>query len=553
MGRLFSEFTPEKIEEIKSHPYFKGVVPAILERAEQNMASDPPRILFSQIHLFAVTGNRTVFEKVFNEYTGRMQNLFLAYLFTEDEKYIEPLADIIWNICDFESWSIPAHVGESLEPAARRYNLDLTSTMLGFQMAEMLHIIGDKLPDLVRRRAEYEIRVRIIDSYRDNRYWWMMADNNWSAVCVAATFAVYAYLATPEETEAQLDRMIATSECYLRGFEDDGCCKEGYAYWNYGFSNYCIFASMLREYTDGRIDLFRNPKVRAIAHFQENAAINRTESISFSDSGNEFLPTPGISHFLKHEYPDIAIPPIACQIDPSASLRTLFWMRPEYADCEMRPVSHIYSGNQWFIHRAPNYSIACKAGHNKEPHNHNDVGSFLISKNEKTTFTDPGGGEYTRQYFSAERYDLLACSSRGHSVPIINGENQVTGDTRATVFTEQEDEYAFSMEQAYEVKALEKLTRRFKCLSDRVEITDSYRFSEEPTSVVERFVSLKEITLTEGGAKCGDSLLTYDPEVVTATLTSEPLKRKTVTLEVYMLDLTVKDPKTELEVKVTIS
>ena len=166
MGKLFREFTPEKIEQIKTHPYFNGLVDAIIKQAEHNMKTEPARIKFSQIHLYVTTGNREIFQEVYGQYESRMRNLFLAYVFTEDEKYIEPLADIIWNICDMESWSIPAHVAEHLDIMRRRQNLDLTSTILGYRIAEILYFIGDKLPQLVRRRAEYEVRERVIESYK---------------------------------------------------------------------------------------------------------------------------------------------------------------------------------------------------------------------------------------------------------------------------------------------------------------------------------------------------------------------------------------------------
>ena len=377
MGKLFREFTPEKIEQIKTHPYFEGLVDDIIKQAEQNMKTDPPRIRFSQIHLYVTTGNREIFQNVYGSYESRMRNFFLAYIFTEDEKYIEPLADILWNICDMESWSIPAHVGEHLSIERRRQNLDLTSTILGFRIAEILYYIGDKLPELVRRRAEHEVKERVIESYKKydgKTFWWMDCENNWASVCIGAVFCAFAYLATDEEINEYLPRMLKTADGYLKGFEEDGCCKEGYGYWHYGFSFFCLFASMVRDYTDGRIDYFKDPKVHQIALFQQNATINEKELISFSDAGQYFSPGAWLSHFLKNEYPDMEIPSLKCQKNVSAGLRYIFWMRPEFADCKMNPRSHIYRDNQWFIHRSDAYNFAVKAGHNAEPHNHNDVG-----------------------------------------------------------------------------------------------------------------------------------------------------------------------------------
>jgi hypothetical protein len=65
---------------------------------------------------------------------------------------------------------------------------------------------------------------------------------------------------------------------------------------------------MLRDYTDGEIDLFKLPKVHEIARFQQNSAINDRQSISFSDAGIIFSANGWLSHFLKNEFPDIEIP-----------------------------------------------------------------------------------------------------------------------------------------------------------------------------------------------------------------------------------------------------
>lgn len=555
MGKLFKEFNEEKWEQVRTHPYFAKTVEAITKHAEDLLKTEPPRVKFSDIHLFVTTGNRSKFQSVHSNYQNRMETYFFMYLLTKDEKYIEPLADIIWNICDFEAWSIPAHVSEDLPEERRKTWLDLCSTIMGFRVAEILYFVGDKLPALVRKRAEYEVRYRVIDSYaKYNDFWWMRADNNWSAVCVGAVLATYLYAATKEETDAQLPRMIETIKCYLRGFDEEGCCLEGYGYWNYGFSHFCLFASMLREYTDGEIDLFKDEKVHAIARFQQNTSINDTQCISFSDCGVAFRPSGWLSHFLKNEYPDIEIPSIPYSKETAPALRYILWQDPSLADCKMNPKNHIYHNNQWFIYRSPAYNFACKAGHNNEPHNHNDVGSFLISKNNKVTFTDPGGGEYTRQYFSSERYTILATSSRGHSVPIINGQFQTTGKKKSEIYEEKTDRYAFSMENAYNVPSLTSLKRDIQCLSDSVVLTDTYEFSENPESIRERFVSLQKPEVTDDGIKCGDSILDYDKNICSVEFGSEPVIRSSTYSEMlYFVDFVIKAPEKNVTVKFTFN
>ena len=76
MRKIFREFTEEKLEQIRSHPYYAKAVAAIRERAEKCLNIEPPRVKFSQIHLFVTTGNRTVFEAVHSEYQRRLEDYF---------------------------------------------------------------------------------------------------------------------------------------------------------------------------------------------------------------------------------------------------------------------------------------------------------------------------------------------------------------------------------------------------------------------------------------------------------------------------------------------
>ncbi len=554
MGKIFKEFNDEKWEQVRTHPYFEKMRNNIIAHADRFSVEDPKRIKFSMIHRYVVDGNREDFEKIYNEYLSRLQCFFAAYMITLDDKYIEPLADIMWNICDFESWSIPAHVGEKLTIADRRKNLDLCSTIAGSRIAEVLYFIGDKLPELVVKRAKAEIQYRIIDSYRDvttKRHWWIEAKNNWSAVCIASVLATYLYAATDDEIRAQLPRMIESANCYLEGFEDDGCCQEGYGYWNYGFSYFCQFAALLNEYTDGKINYFKQEKVRRIALFQESITLNENQCLSFSDASLEYKPDAWLSHFLKGVYPELRLPKIAPPAFGSAPMRTILWQNPDLSESSLNatePVSFKFENAQWFIYRDKDFALGCKAGHNEEQHNHNDVGSFIISKGGSVSFCDPGVGQYTRQYFSPQRYDLMLCSSRGHSVPIINGEYQKNVKKKSTLLIDERNRYAFNMEGVYCIDSLKSLVRDFECGETSIRMTDTYEFTEQPKSVTERFISLLPIEIGDGKILCGNSTMYYDKSLFTATLGSEEVERKMgKTGTVYYVDLAVIKPEKNMK------
>ena len=552
MSKIFREFTPEKLEQIRLHPYYKKARETIIERADHYTVTDPPLIKFSKIHLYVKNGNREIFEHDYEEYETRLHTLFLAYLISEDEKYVESLTDIMWNICDFESWSIPAHVSEERTIEQRRRNLDLCSCIMGYRLSEIVYLLGDKLPELVTRRVKDEVRYRVIDSFAkcedDKRYFWLTETNNWAAVCIAGVLCSYLYLATDEEIEAQLPRMTTIADNYLRGFESDGCCTEGYGYWNYGFSFFCVFAKMLADYTDGRINYFENEKVRKIAMFQQNIRLNDTQCLSFSDGGLNFEPYIWLSHFLKKIYPEMQLPalPKECVTDYStaplkhcAPIRYLLWTDPDILGENVAPKSHIFTDAQWFLYHSAEYSLGAKAGHNKEFHNHNDVGSFIVSKGGRVTFCDPGGGEYTADYFGKNRYTIFVTSARAHSVPIINGIYQSFGKREGGVIIADENRFKFSMKGGYEIDTLTSLTRDFECLENRIKLTDVFDFSEQPTSVAERFISLIPIKQGDGCLICGDSILTYDKDLFTVSFGSEIVPRKGGIKEtVYYVDLT---------------
>ena len=87
--KIFRELNDEKLNKVKTHPYFAELRQKIIERADKFLESDPPRIRFSHIHLFVTTGDRSTFQTDYFLHFERMNTMFLAYLITEEEKYLK--------------------------------------------------------------------------------------------------------------------------------------------------------------------------------------------------------------------------------------------------------------------------------------------------------------------------------------------------------------------------------------------------------------------------------------------------------------------------------
>lgn len=543
------EFNEEKWEQVRTHPYFERVRAEAIEQGEKLLLAEPLPMRFSDYHKFVTEGSRKPHANRTGQYFKRLSTFFFCYMLTKDEKYIEPLVDVMWQICDMETWASNAHVKEEASVLERRRFLELVSCGIGYKMAEALYYVGDKFPELAYRRIKEEIRFRIVDCFLEktgeNDYWWYTASNNWSAVCISMVFGTFLYVADEEEIEAVLPRCLKTAQCFIDGMPDDGCCLEGNSYWNYGFSHYCVFAEFVREFTNGKIDLFTDEKVHRIAHFQSRVAINETQCISFSDAGSKYAPSAWLTHFLQSVYPDMPVPPIPPSGYTPGWLQYVLWQNPELEGAKHVPESCIFEEAQWFLHIGEKYSLAAKAGKNHEPHNHNDVGSFIISKNGRITFTDPGGGEYVKTYFGAGRYTHLVTSARGHSVPIINGELQCTGEEKSRVILAEDGHYTFTCENGYSAELRETLksfVRDLDAKPDGLVLTDTFEFDGMPTSLTEQFVSLTPILGESGELTCGDTRLTYDPALFDTELGSEDFRRNNGAVEtLYWVRLSVKE------------
>lgn len=146
-----------------------------------------------------------------------------------------------------------------------------------------------------------------------------------------------------------------------------------------------------------------------------------------------------------------------------------------------------------------NFIFVAKGGHNRESHNHHDIGNFVLGTLKKWGLDDLGAGEYTRQYFDDQtRYTILNNRSLGHNVPLVNGKEQMSTGESAKVMTIEkgEEKITFSLEiaQAYpEIAGLSSFVRTWEVESVRriVIMEDFFEFldANQSNEVRQNFVS----------------------------------------------------------------
>ena len=486
-------------------------------------------IPFSMLRRFEDDGDRSEFEYAEKGYFARRGHLEIelisAWLYPEREDILTALQDTIWAICDEYTWSVAAHMtGEQALRANLQedcYTIDLFAAETGDTLAEALMMLGDRLDPIVVKRVKRELKKRIIDRFESAKFGWCEnTTNNWAAVCAGSVgMACICELDDNVRLGRLIERLLVAMRNFMRGFSDDGACLEGTGYWSYGFGYFACFADMLYRRTGGEINLFDDQRVHDVALFPQKCCFYGSRGVSFSDSGSKVSLSLGLTNMLSKHYDDVFIPEnvetgggigVGGCHRFSSGFNKVLWT-PE-GEVKRVPAAGNYQlpAAQWYIASGKdNVGIAVKGGTNGEPHNHNDVGNFIVYKNGVEIIADLGSGEYDKKYFSrGERYTLTHCGSHGHCVPLIDGAVQKAGSVYAAKdFTMDDTGVCMDIAPAYALEGENSIIRevRFDQAEGSLTVSDSFKLAKAPEKLIERFISRNQPKLTEGGVTLGNN------------------------------------------------
>lgn len=468
----------------------------------------PPRVLWSRYQQFKRSGTRKGDEADRRQVGQRVNDLTLGLWLGHPAADVDAMHDLLWAICEMTTWV----------PSAHQYcNLDLLSTEWARMLAQSVWLVGDQLDQAVTDRLHAEIRRRVLDVASDWRTpdWWSTVPMNWNHVCNANLVITALYeidgFALPNFIHPRIQNM----QYALDGFGDDGSCLEGPGYWGYGFGHFINAAIALRHRTGGALNLADDPKVGHICRFPIATHIAGDHRAIFGDNSHGRVANDlaiKINYLLDvPELLAIARPDDEGRVAPR-SLEALAIYRGQKARTEradddaLLPDLGLAKLRQGKASKRT--TLVALAGRNDFPHNHNDVGSFMVHKHGRCLLTDPGAPVYTARTFGSERYTILQTRSFGHSVPLINGREQPEGsEYHATLEAEGVDDdkarvkrATIEMASAYDVADLKQLQRAFELAADgTLTMTDSYRFGRKPRSVEEAFVTYEPAKVAGGG------------------------------------------------------
>lgn len=539
---------------IKTSDKYKPLIKSILDKAKEFENEPIPILPYSLFSVYYKTGSRLEYER---EYFKRRQrlNVYAVLSLIYNEPYIQKLQDSIWLICDEACWGLPAHISTELDMREYEEYIDLFAAETGFTLSEILYLLEDKLDELVKKRVVDNINRRIFESFEKTHFFWENCNSNWAAVCAGSVGACYLYQ-DKNRFEVVKDRILSALNNYLSGFLDDGCCTEGLGYWNYGFGYFVYFADLYKKAYG--IDLLNNEKVENIACFQQKVYLYNETAVSFADSAIKCFYLGGLTDYLCKRFPSVERPSDLARaglFDEDCNrwqpfIRNIMWIDDAHKQ-QSNLQFHYFKDTQWYINKK-GMQFAAKGGHNAEHHNHNDVGSFILVNDGEIVIADLGAGEYNAAYFGKERYNILCNSSRGHSVPIINGQYQKSGASyRAEVLHYDENSFKFEMAAAYDLDILKSLVREFYIDNDEVALKDSFVFETEPKSVSSRLVSLTK------PQKDKETVFIGNIAVICDGLKVEIHEEKHVdhfknSVVVYLIDISPKEMKRNIEINLRI-
>ncbi len=503
----------------------------IILAAEELSGRPWPVLLASEYARFHLDGNRTGYEEPYFERRSRLIAATLAAALTRDEKWIAEAVDGIELICDELSWTVPAHAWKNRErnspvPAPDDLDLDLFCAETGSVLAwtdQVLAPVLDEYSETIRPRLRAEVVRRVLEPFRARRDWhWLTRSvNNWNPWIHSNVLAAALLLDIDPASRTEIVNLAVTGlDIFLDSYHADGGCDEGASYWGRAGGSLADCLALLYDASDGRLNGFSHPKVEPIASYLPAMHIGSGWYVNFADGpARQHGRTTAYSLFrLGQATGNELVARHATMINASGApliqrlasfgrvLGVLFTRELNSVDTD-RPtdLDHFwFPQTEVLSARIDGVVLAAKGGHNAESHNHNDVGNVVVAVDGEPLIVDIGVGTYTKQTFSADRYQIFTMQSEFHNLPVINGYGQLPGaERRSRGMTADlgpaRVESSVDIADAYPAEAGIESWIRGTALDDAgVVITDRWQLSAAPTLLVWHLIVRGDVTLSAG-------------------------------------------------------
>lgn len=493
----------------------------IISEAEEFSQTPIPALPATAFLDYKRTGQRERYNQPREQRRKMLSALVIAECLEGRGRFLDPVLDLIWAICEESTWATSAHQTELTD--INMPVIDIHVAMTALELSEAHFILGSQLDPRLGRRIRDELDRRCFTPFlARNDFKWLHPSgqrraNNWTAVCNSGVVGAGLYMEQdPARLAAIIERAALSLDEYLSCFDECGGSSEGPGYWDFGFGYYVVLANLIEQRTDGRINFLAEDIIRSIAAYPLRVRLGPNRHVNFSDCQASVHYSYPLLVFLARRFdlPDLIAlanerPGRIRRDNLTWSLRLLLWQAPPGAPPQCVSNTHDWFGGMtWMIARfdpaeSDSLVLAAKGGDNAEMHNHNDVGTFIVHCHGESLIADIGRGRYTQAYFGSQRYEHLATSSLGHSVPSPNGCQQLAGERYRAVLlghevTAQRSTLNLELKDAYPSDAgLLSLQRRLTLFRDsnagRVQVEDSVRFQSDAGMLESALITLADV------------------------------------------------------------
>jgi len=418
--------------------------------------------------------------------------LVLGECLESRKRFLPKIVDYLESMCDETTWVNPGHNKDRGAFDGTAPQIDLGSMSTSQLLAQTLDLLDGALPEKTVARVKDCCEKRIFSLYRqaiddpvkhERGCSWMRGTGNWNPACHHGVIVTALSLLDSREERARFMLTAAVGvDCYLRDTPSDGYCTEGTGYWNYGFGNCVKLGLLMRTASRGKVDVFGDPRMRQLGEYIYDFQVERFHTPQFTDGawgGGANCGDPVVLALMRQAWPDLfdssalSVPLLKGGLG-GIRLRA-FGQEPAAArpTRDVLPIRKAFDVSQVYILRkdpsakGKPFGIGLKGGRNDECHNHNDIGSYSLFVDGYDMAGDPGCKSYTKDSFTAKRYEEEMRGSYGHPVPCPADCRQQAGRKHSakvlsTRFSPQKDVVVLDLSGAYQdVPGMTKLVRTF--------------------------------------------------------------------------------------------
>lgn len=438
----------------------EAMMKVTLQEAEKYLHYSWPSVPATKSLNIERTGNRSEYEAISFEKRRALGTLLIGEIYENKGRFIDPIIDGVYSICEETFWGSPAHLPKTKEYAGlmdvSQPFVELFSAETAVFLSWVDYYLGEKLDAVssqIRKRIYYEVNYRIFQPLMTKPHGWMASNangrrpNNWNP-WICSNWLNAALLLERNETErtAHVSKILQVLDEFLTPYPQDGGCDEGPGYWGAAAASLYDNIALLNQATNGAFRyVYEDEKVKNMGRFIYRAQIGDKYFLDFADAD----PQPGMDGNMIYRFgKDIGDAdmvrfgayyrrPETGKISSSHYFRNFYslFIQDEYRQAAKGlplPQNVWLPDIQVMIARdgagtSKGFFVAAKGGNNDESHNHNDIGNYIVYYDGLPLLIDVGRGSYTAKTFSSRRYEIWFNCSNYHNNPTINGVDQQAG------------------------------------------------------------------------------------------------------------------------------